>query len=478
VAEKHATLSPARTALASGAIAATGAAAALAGANAWALAPAAVAVGALAVLCRASRAATRERERRISSLLNEIDDLREASSALRNVMAQAEQTTLAKSEFLANVSHEIRTPMTAVLGFADLLSGEWRDAAPERLEALQTIRRNGAHLLALLGDLLDLSQIEAGRLAIQRVAFAPAALAAEAAGLLRERAESKGLELRVRISPSVPALVLGDPTRTRQILVNLLGNAVKFTQRGRVELALDADRAAPHASLRLEVRDTGVGIEPEKLSALFQRFVQADERVATHFGGSGLGLAICRRLAELLGGSIEATSERGVGSRFRVTLPADAVAEPAQAQALPPAAYAPARRSGALHGRVLLAEDGPDNQNLILRVLRKAGAEVELAENGAQAREAAVSAQAEGRPFGAILMDLEMPVEDGVSATRELRVLGVTTPIIALTAHAKSELPAEVRGAGFDDFASKPIDRRALLDTLARWLEPRKSDSP
>jgi signal transduction histidine kinase/ActR/RegA family two-component response regulator len=401
--------------------------------------------------------------------------LEQTNAALARMRDAAERASRARSEFLANVSHEIRTPMTSVLGFADLLSGEWRDAAPERLEALQTIRRNGAHLLALLGDLLDLSQIEAGRLAIQRVAFAPAALAAEVAGLLRERAEAKGLELRVQISPAVPARVFGDPTRTRQILVNLLGNAVKFTRRGRVELVLDADGAAPQTSLRLEVRDTGVGIEPEKLSALFQRFVQADERVAAHFGGSGLGLAICRRLAELLGGSIEATSERGVGSRFRVTLPAEPVAEPAPA--LPAAPNAPRRRSSALHGRVLLAEDGPDNQNLILRVLRNAGAEVELAENGAQAREAALAAQAEGRPFGAILMDLEMPVQDGVSVTRELRARGVTTPIIALTAHAKGELPAESRDAGFDDFASKPIDRRALLDTIGRWLASPKAHS-
>ncbi len=401
--------------------------------------------------------------------------LEQANVALERLRDDAERASRERSEFMANVSHEIRTPMTSVLGFAELLAEEWQGRDPERLEALETIRRNGAHLLALIDDLLDVSRVEEGRLSIRCVPFAPAALATEVAELLRGRATSKGLELRLHLSPSLPARVLGDPTRTRQILVNLLGNAVKFTARGHVELRVDSAPDGAPPALVLSVRDTGDGIAPEKLRRLFERFVQADGEVARRFGGSGLGLSICRRLAELLGGSIEAESTPGVGSCFRVVLPAEIAPEPAR-PAVPSADGGP-RRSGPLHGRVLLAEDGADNQALLSRVLRNAGAEVELAADGAQAREAALAALAEGRPFGAILMDLEMPVLDGRGATRELRARGVTTPIIALSAHTADEARAECLAAGFDDYAAKPIERKAFLETVARWLAPAKPSS-
>jgi signal transduction histidine kinase/ActR/RegA family two-component response regulator len=437
-------------------------------------------VGALAILGRASRAITRERERRISALLNEIDDLREANAALRNVMAQAEQTTLAKSEFLANVSHEIRTPLTAILGFAELLmeEGDARQAPAPRLEALGTIQRNGAHLLSLINDMLDLSKIESGRLALENVTFSPCDVVGEVVALMRVRADAKGLPLRAGYRTRVPRRIDGDPTRLRQILINLVGNAIKFTEVGEVRLDVELCQTGGEARLVFEVVDGGIGMSPEQIARLFRPFAQADASTTRRFGGTGLGLSICKRLADLMNATIEVWSRVGAGSTFRLSLPLPAVVEaelvdgPSHVAPVARTESTPAQR---FSGRVLLAEDGPDNQRLIRSLLSRAGVDVVVVDNGAKAIEQVHAGEAAGEPFDLVLMDMQMPLLDGYGATRALRAAGSRVPIVALTAHAMAGERERCVAAGCDEFATKPIDRSRLFDTLARFLgEPPK----
>ena len=394
---------------------------------------------------------------------------------LAQAKAAAEQSNRTKSEFLANMSHEIRTPMTAILGYSDLLVED--DCSPaDRLSHLNAIRQNGRHLLGLINDILDLSKIEAGRMDVEQVDCSPRQVIAEATSMLRGRATEKGLDFAVHYATGVPNQVRTDPTRVRQVLVNLVGNAVKFTHAGSLTLdvAFTCDPAGT-GRMRLAVRDSGIGMTAEQIGRLFRPFTQADASTTRQFGGTGLGLHICKRLAGMLGGELTVTSEYGVGSTFTLDVPVGPVdhrqLEPgdhpsaADAAAVPP----PPRRWAdiRLSGRFLLAEDGPDNQRLISTYLSRAGAVVEVVGDGRSAVERVLAERAAGTPFRAVVMDIQMPEMDGYAAVGRLRAAGVDTPVVALTAHAMASDRDKCLRAGFTAYATKPIDRAKLLDTLA-----------
>jgi two-component system, sensor histidine kinase and response regulator len=394
---------------------------------------------------------------------------------LSDALIVAETATRAKSEFLANMSHEIRTPMAAILGFADLLCGP--DLTREQHdEHVEIIRRNGGHLLSILNDILDLSKIEAGQMLVERVPADPSAILAGVASLLRVRAIAKGLTLELAYEGTVPERIRTDPTRFRQIVMNLVGNAIKFTEEGGVTLrvsTLDAESNEPR--LRVAIEDTGIGIPAEKRHKLFRAFAQADATTTRKFGGTGLGLAISKQLARLLGGDVDVENSDRRGSTFTVTIPTGSLEGVRRVTGAVETVAAPAPMPTArtrIAARILLAEDGRDNQRLVTLILTRAGAEVVTAENGQIALDLAEHSMAEGRPFDLILMDMQMPVMDGHEATRQLRARGWKGPIVALTAHAMAGDKEHCFRDGCNSYETKPVRGERLIATCATLLAP------
>lgn len=421
-----------------------------------------------------------ERRQAEEELRDRTSALEAANASLKELQHAAEAASRAKSEFLANMSHELRTPLTAILGYAELLRAPSGSAAVEA--AAETIRRNGEFLIEIINDILDLSRIEAGRLQIRELAVSPLGLLEEVVTLMRVRADDARLPLAVRQIGDVPSSVLTDPVRLRQILINLIGNAIKFTSEGHVDATVGwtPDPGGRSGTLDFEVADTGIGMSADLVGRLFDPFTQGDASTRRRYHGTGLGLAISRRLAQMLGGDITVCSRLGKGSRFRVSLgvmvasrktagclPAGESGPPCKRQESPPIA---------LDCRILLAEDGPDNQRLLSFLLREAGAEVEVVENGQLALERVKTSMAAScgdgvRAFDLVLMDLQMPVMDGYESTRRLRQAGYDGPIVAISAHAMSDAIEQAMESGFNAYLTKPITRDRLLQGVASAMQ-------
>jgi PAS domain S-box-containing protein len=400
-------------------------------------------------------------ERRVGERTAELSATAEQLALARTA---AEAANHAKSQFLATMSHELRTPLTGLIGFPELLLRKNSD--PELRRFLELQRDAGRALLALVNDILDLSKIEAGKFEIESVPFDPRAVLGDCEALVAHGAQMKGLELSTQIDPTVPLWLKGDPTRLRQVTLNLLNNAVKFTDAGSVTLtAWWREPSSGPPELCVTVTDTGIGIPADRLDRLFQEFSQVDDSMSRRFGGSGLGLAICRRLVELMGGRIGVDSTANLGSMFWFEVPA--LAAPPPASALGPSARA-APGTGEPR-RILLAEDSAPIQILVSSMLEAAGHQVDVVDNGA----AAVRAAAAGG-YDLVLMDVQMPVLDGLAATRQIRAAEAGNrhiPIVALTANATSGELERCRLAGMDIFLTKPVDLDLLLDTIHR-LKP------
>ncbi len=375
----------------------------------------------------------------------------------------ADAHALARSTFIANVSHEIRTPLTGILGSAELLKSASLDA--EAREHIRTILACGEHLLALIGDVLDLSRIDSNKLELEDQQFNLHGLARDCLASARSVHSKESVRAALEFDKNLPSLVSGDATRLRQILFNLLNNALRFTAEGTVELrAMLVNADEDRARVRIEVRDTGIGIAEDKLDDLFEPFVQADIATARKYGGSGLGLAIVKRLVDLMNGEVGASSTFGQGSTFWVVLPLRIVraAEPAADES------SGTYRSPIDNAKILLVEDSPVTQRLTAKLLRRAGCNVHIASNGAEALQ-----QVAQERFDVILMDCRMPVMDGLTAVRKLRERETErrTPVIALTADAFEEHRRECLAAGMDDYLRKPIHKIELYKKLAAYLD-------
>lgn len=390
----------------------------------------------------------------VAGIIRDITRRKESEAARREAYRH-------RDEFLANASHEIRSPMASLMGFAELLSARLNDQTD--LEFVRIIRDSGDYLMTLINDLLDLAKMESGKLAIEREPVRLVPLLQDVHALMDSRARDKGLRLSLSLEGTLPDSIEADPTRLRQILINLVGNAIKFTERGAVEIVARYDSA--RARLELEIIDSGIGLSAEAQRRLFEPFTQFAGTAALRQGGSGLGLALTRRLVELMGGEISCQSSVNAGSRFSVALPVRA------SQAMAPT-EAPQVQRPRLSGRVLAADDREEFRYLLRHHLEKAGAEVVLASDGAAAIEAFCRAQREGQPFNAVVLDMQMPVLDGYQAARQLRAQDTSVPIVALSASAFDRDVEKCYAAGCNIHLHKPLNPAHLIEALARLAEP------
>jgi len=403
---------------------------------------------------------------------------------LEKAQAEARAAALAKTEFLATVSHELRTPLTAILGYAEmlLLEGDLTKIPANRLNAIQTILRNGEHLLQIINDLLEMAKLETGRLEPEVRDFSLTQLLHDVVRLMQIRAESKQLALRLEICGPIPKMIRSDPLRIRQILINLVGNAIKFTELGSVRIVVQVPRNEDGTcSFVCEVIDTGMGIPPEPCDKIFEPFHRGDPTSRRKFSGTGLGLTVSRFLARRLGGDITVVSEVGLGSNFRLVIPlgladqyewitctADDL-DVTQKSIREVQAVASAEKGAPLTARVLLVEDCPDTQRLFTHILSQAGADVTSASTGRDTIRLAVQAMVEQRPFDCLLLDMQLPDIDGYHVARMLRDSGYTAPIVALTANMTPGERERCLASGCDDFATKPIKRQDLVNLVAKY---------
>jgi signal transduction histidine kinase/DNA-binding response OmpR family regulator len=423
-----------------------------------------------------------ERDQRLREKRDHIEHLEEQvekrSAALRVAKEEADAANQAKSEFLANMSHEIRTPLNAILGYADILRrrGDSGRAPQDRLEAIDAIYASGKHLLELINDILDLSKIEAGKMEMEIGTCDPWQIITQLASVMRSQATTKNIELRVRNEGLIPQTIRGDPTRLRQCLVNLVGNAIKFTEAGYVRVTAGLARSDGQPMMRFEVRDTGIGMTAAQLKKIFSPFSQADSTTTRKYGGTGLGLTITKRLTEAMGGKLSVTSEQGQGSTFALEVPTGSLEgvpmleDPAEATHGEPELAAV--ETAKLTGRVLVAEDSPVNRAMLLTMLADLDVETTIAENG----EVAV-AKAGSEPFDLILMDWHMPVMDGLEATKHLRMSGNEVPVVALTASAMAGDREACMAAGCSGYLSKPIEFDTLVAELRKYLQPAEAEA-
>jgi signal transduction histidine kinase/ActR/RegA family two-component response regulator len=426
----------------------------------------------------------RGRPIRIAGSLQDVSAEKGAEQALGAALQAAEAAAQVKSAFLAQMSHELRTPMTSVLGFAeDLLDPELSLA--DRHFTLRMILRGGKHQLRLINDVLDLSKIEAGKLQVELSQESPFELLDSVESLMRGLAQEKALNLQFEYVTKMPESIRSDATRVRQILINLVGNALKFTEKGTI-LVLVRFQNELRPELEFTIVDSGIGMSREQIARVFDSFVQADASTSRRYGGTGLGLSISKKLAQLLGGDILASSTPGSGSIFRVLIPTGPIdpmrllspdeflLERKKASEIVASPFVPERP---LDCRILYAEDTETNQRLVQRILEKAGARVTIAIDGREAVSRAMEAIEQNDPYQVILMDMQMPVMDGLEACRTLRGRGVETPIIALSASILESDRERCQEAGCNDFAEKPIRRERLLHQIRAAFPARTSES-
>lgn len=398
--------------------------------------------------------------------------VKERTEELASARDEAVQATRSKSAFLANMSHEIRTPLTAIIGFTESLQ-EDELSAMERGEYLNIINHSGKHLLQIINDILDLSKIEAEKLTVEQVRINPSEIIFDVGSLVHMLAEDKGLSINIEYITPVPELIISDPLRLKQILINLCNNAVKFTQQGGISIQIDSD--VKKELITFKVVDTGIGLSEEQINNLFQAFSQADSSTTRKYGGTGLGLHLSKQLANKLGGDITVKSSLNIGSCFSLSIPTGTLANVKMIDSSSGTRRAPSNRPSYINksytdSRVLLAEDNEDNQRYISTLLKSTGAQFEIAQNGQEAVQMAQQGN-----FDLILMDIQMPVMNGLDATKKLIKDSFAKPIIALTANYSSADIAIYQQAGCTAHLAKPIERKLFFETISHYLSPTES---